>query len=213
MTDRIGGFGKKPDHARTPSERTGEKPTPRASQLSEEAKKRHTRVSSLSWRQTGRSSGEGFTEIPATPRKLDDQDFADDRGSESEAELKRTVDFESDTMELPRKMPPLPRIPPAIPRLKMPQRGDGVDPTLKRKMFAHQTFLTDLRAVKTRGETTPRTSLPGVAKKPKPLPALPPGSPRSDVKKSGKPLPEPPSSPRAKPQEKPLASSSSEKKT
>ena len=26
----IGGFGKKPDHARTPSERTGEKPTPRA---------------------------------------------------------------------------------------------------------------------------------------------------------------------------------------
>lgn len=70
MTDRIGGFGKKLGDTRTDSEKTPAKPTPRATQLSDQAKKRHTRVPSLGW-QKGAPSGEQGEVKPETPRFLE----------------------------------------------------------------------------------------------------------------------------------------------
>ena len=108
------------------------------------------------------------------------------------------------------------------------QGGNEKVPKEKGKL-THKRYVTDLSSfgggssgsapmiIDDRKPGTPRgtprhSASPGVAKKPKPLPALPLGSPRSGVHKAGKPLPTPPGTPRTEPREKPPAPPSSEKR-
>ncbi len=130
MTDRIGGFGKKLGDTRTDSEKTPAKPTPRATQLSDQAKKRHTRVPSLGW-QKGAPSGEQGEVKPETPRFLErdrrtveSQGSSNEGGSEDLPEVHdvELVSFETVQIVQSEAKPAPPALPPrpAIPRLKMP---------------------------------------------------------------------------------------------
>jgi len=70
MTDRIRGFNKPLGHARTQSDKPGQKGAPdsRVQKLKEETRKGHARASSNDWKKIKITGGEGGAEAPSTPR-------------------------------------------------------------------------------------------------------------------------------------------------